>query len=53
MGVWFLANFVANWLAGQLSALMGEFASLGAFFSIFIDRPDPGRASYSSRSRRC
>ena len=39
MGVWFLANFVANWLAGQLSALMGDFSSLKAFFSIFMIAP--------------
>jgi POT family proton-dependent oligopeptide transporter len=39
MGVWFLANFAANWLAGQLSALMGEFSSLQSFFSIFMIAP--------------
>ncbi|MDB4949720.1 MAG: di-/tripeptide transporter [Gemmatimonadetes bacterium] len=36
MGVWFLANFVANKLAGELSARMGEFASLQKFFTIFV-----------------
>jgi POT family proton-dependent oligopeptide transporter len=39
MGVWYLANFAANWLAGQLSALMGSFDSLRAFFSIFMVAP--------------
>lgn len=39
MGVWFLANFAANWLAGQLSALMGNFDSLQEFFSIFLIGP--------------
>ena len=39
MGVWFLANFFANLLAGQLSALMGEFSSLQSFFSIFLIAP--------------
>lgn len=39
MGVWFLANFFANLLAGQLSALMGNFESLQEFFSIFLIGP--------------
>jgi POT family proton-dependent oligopeptide transporter len=36
MGVWFLANFVANFAAGMLSSLMGEFSSLQKFFTIFV-----------------
>ena len=36
MGVWFLANFAANWLAGQAAALMERFGSLGGFFSLFV-----------------
>jgi POT family proton-dependent oligopeptide transporter len=39
MGVWYLANFASNWLAGQLSALMGSFESLRSFFSIFMIAP--------------
>jgi POT family proton-dependent oligopeptide transporter len=36
MGVWFLANFAANWLAGRTAALMGSFGSLAGFFSLFV-----------------
>jgi proton-dependent oligopeptide transporter, POT family len=36
MGVWFLANAVADKLAGSLAALMDSMSSLAAFFSIFI-----------------
>jgi proton-dependent oligopeptide transporter, POT family len=36
MGVWFLANAVADKLAGSLAALMDSMPSLAAFFSIFI-----------------
>jgi POT family proton-dependent oligopeptide transporter len=36
MGVWFLANFAANWIAGQASALMDTFPSLRAFFAMFV-----------------
>jgi POT family proton-dependent oligopeptide transporter len=36
MGVWFLANAVADKIAGSLAALMDRMPSLSAFFSIFI-----------------
>jgi POT family proton-dependent oligopeptide transporter len=36
MGVWFLANFAANIVAGQLSAMMSDFASLQSFFTVFV-----------------
>jgi POT family proton-dependent oligopeptide transporter len=36
MGVWFLANFVANVAAGQLASMMGEFSSLQKFFTLFV-----------------
>ncbi len=36
MGVWFLANFAANKLAGELSAMMGDFESLQSFFTLFV-----------------
>jgi POT family proton-dependent oligopeptide transporter len=36
MGVWFLANFTGNWVAGQASALMDTFPSLRAFFAMFV-----------------
>jgi POT family proton-dependent oligopeptide transporter len=36
MGVWFLANAVADKIAGSLAALMDRMSSLAAFFSIFI-----------------
>ena len=36
MGVWFLANAVADKLAGSLAALMDSMSSLAAFFALFI-----------------
>jgi len=36
MGVWFLANAVADKIAGALAALMDTLPSLTAFFSIFV-----------------
>ncbi|MFI5257354.1 MAG: peptide MFS transporter [Gemmatimonadales bacterium] len=36
MGVWFLANAVADKIAGSLAALMDSMPSLAAFFSLFI-----------------
>jgi POT family proton-dependent oligopeptide transporter len=36
MGVWFLANAVADKLAGSVAALMYKMPSLAAFFAIFV-----------------
>jgi POT family proton-dependent oligopeptide transporter len=36
MGVWFLANAVADKIAGSLAALMDSMSSLASFFSMFI-----------------